>query len=773
MGEVLLAQRTDDQFHKRVAIKLIRKGIDDGTDGREVLKRFELERQVLAALNHPNIARLIDAGQMPGPDGRPYFVMEYVEGEPIDEFCDRMQLNTEQRLALFAKVCAAVHHAHQNLVVHRDIKPSNIMVDSTGEPKLMDFGIAKLLNPAMSGVTFATQFDRGPMTPEYASPEQVSGKPLTTVSDVYALGVLLYELLTGRRPYQLKSRAMDAMVSAILNDEPERPSTAVMHALEEPTEEAGRTRTVDAASLAKPREGEITRLKRKLAGDIDNIVLMAMRKSPQRRYASAQAFAEDIERHLGGQPVKAHPESVTYVLVKFIRRNRVGVGAAGIALAAIVGAAVVSTVAWQRTSVTLKRESEALQKETEARAKAESAEKATLSLAGEFVRGISRLASAQEGAAPSMLAIADATRNAIESNEASFGTSAQARSLLASAYELQAKVYAGVRGNSAGSPAKGLEIIDKAVNIRAALAKEVPGQGATLGHAVALIYKRDILRILGKTPEANAVTDQAFAMLQALGSAVTDDPTAVRLYTSLLLSKADEREHAARGELIKQALQLREQAAAKYSETIYERDLTVALNRSGRWLAASGQPDEGLAQLQRALVMRARIMDQDPTARSQRDWCIAVNALLDETLQQQRTVSDELRLAVARAEKRADVLAQDEPTTSRSFADATRAIADSGRVEFASGEYAKAIEKLRVAADRSALSGTDRSDRSYDRAAILHQLAMAQSRAGLQGDAAATCRNALSVLRLDVLANVESARDLEQQVQDLLDSFRK
>jgi len=279
LGAVYLAIRSDGEYRKEVAIKLIRRGLD--TD--DILRRFRNERQILAQLDHPNIARLIDGGT--SDDGLPYFVMEYVKGEPIGGYCDIYQLNTNQRLDLFRKVCAAITYAHQNLVIHRDLKPSNILVTPEGEPKLLDFGIAKLLSADDEMFTETAPGLRA-MTPDYASPEQIRGEKITTASDVYSLGVLLYELLSGQKPYRLKNRTREEISRAITEQEPERPSTAA----------------------ADNQKSEI-RNQQSLRGDLDNIVLMAIRKEPERRYASAAAMAEDIRRHQDGLPVAARPNT--------------------------------------------------------------------------------------------------------------------------------------------------------------------------------------------------------------------------------------------------------------------------------------------------------------------------------------------------------------------------------------------------------------------------------------------------------------------------------
>lgn len=339
MGTVYLAARADEQFEQRVAIKLVNRGMM--TDF--VLSRFRHERQLLANLEHPNIARLLDGGTT--EDGVPYLVMEYVEGLSIDEYCDTHQLNTSARLELFRQVCAAVHYAHKNLIVHRDLKPGNILVTAEGTPKLLDFGIAKLLDSQLSPRAIdATSTGLRLMTPEYASPEQVSGAPITTASDTYSLGVILYELLTGHRPYHLKSRLLGEAVRLICEEEPERPST-VINRVETRTSPTGAEVTVTPESVSQTREGLPERLRRRLSGDLDNIILMALRKEPERRYASVERFAEDLRRHLSGLPVRARQDTVGYRTGKFIRRHKAGVAAAVLLLMTLVGGIVAT--AWQ------------------------------------------------------------------------------------------------------------------------------------------------------------------------------------------------------------------------------------------------------------------------------------------------------------------------------------------------------------------------------------------------------------------------------------------
>jgi serine/threonine protein kinase/Tfp pilus assembly protein PilF len=298
MGAVYLAQRDDGQFEQQVAIKLIKRGMD--TDA--IVRRFHRERQILADLNHPNIARLLDGGVT--PDGRPFFVMEYIKGLPIHEYMATQKRSIEARLELFRSICSAVHYAHQHQVIHRDLKPGNILVTPEGVPKLLDFGVARWLDAEQATSTAGmTPGSFSLMTPECASPEQLRGLPATTASDVYSLGLLLYELLTGRPPFRFASRLPHEVLKTVLENAPAKPSTVV------PPEE-----TISGA----PRKPA-----RRLCGDLDNIVLMALHHDPAQRYASAEEFAEDIRRHLAGLPVLARQEGLVSRSIKFLNRHRV------------------------------------------------------------------------------------------------------------------------------------------------------------------------------------------------------------------------------------------------------------------------------------------------------------------------------------------------------------------------------------------------------------------------------------------------------------------
>ena len=330
MGEVYRAVRADDQYQKLVALKLVKADYDT----QFVLTRFRNERQILAGLEHPNIARLIDGGTT--EDGLPYFVMELVEGVPIDQYCDSHRLSVDDRLQLFRSVCSAVHYAHQHLVIHRDLKPGNIMVTGEGVPKLLDFGIAKIVDSDSLRAIEPTMTAMRVMTLEYASPEQIRGEAITTASDVYSLGVLLYYLLTGHLPYRLTTRTAHEVGHAICDVEPEKPSTAILRADDEPGT-GGKLQRLAPEAVSRTREGQTDRLRRRLGGDLDQIVLKAIRKEKDRRYSSVEQFSEDIGRHLEGRPVLARKGTVSYRAGKFVRRHKAGVITAALVFLTLVG----------------------------------------------------------------------------------------------------------------------------------------------------------------------------------------------------------------------------------------------------------------------------------------------------------------------------------------------------------------------------------------------------------------------------------------------------
>jgi non-specific serine/threonine protein kinase/serine/threonine-protein kinase len=442
MGEVYLAE--DLSLGRRVALKLVRTGFG----GASLLRQFQREERILAGLTHPNIARLY--GGAITPSGVPYFVMEYVEGERIDAYCDRRPLSLRDRLGLFRKVCSAVAYAHQHLVIHRDLKPANIRVGTDGEPKLLDFGIATLVNESAGAEQTMTLTSA--MTPDYASPEQLRGEAMTTATDVYSLGVILFELLTGQKPYRTKSRRIDEIARAITEQDATKPSSA----------------------LARGQKSEV-RSQKLLRGDLDNIVLMAMRKEPARRYSSAAQFSEDIGRHLDGLPVAAHKDTLSYRTRKFVRRHRVGVVAASLVLLAVISGMIATLWEWRVARLE--------------RAKAEDLFKDARQLANSFMF---EFHDAIQDLPGSTAARALVVKRALEYLDRLAQKSAGDPTLrreLATAYRRVGDVQGNPNNANLGDTAGAMKSYDKALAIATELAAADRADGATQ-RLLALIYQK-------------------------------------------------------------------------------------------------------------------------------------------------------------------------------------------------------------------------------------------------------------------------------------------
>jgi len=502
MGEVYLALRADDAFNKRVAIKLVRSGVDT----EEILNRFRHERQILAALDHPNIARLLDGGTT--EEGLPYFVMDYVEGTPLTTYCDQHRLAIAERLRLFRDVCLAVHYVHQNLIVHRDLKPSNILVTADGVVKLLDFGIAKLLRPEFfSQPVEATRVDSRMLTPWYASPEQVRGEAITTASDVYALGVLLYELLTARRPYALQSDAQNEILNAVCDQEPQKPSTGLFRA-ERPEAHAS-----SPAEIAGARSTLPEKLQRELRGDLDTIVLKALRKEPQRRYPSAEQLSEDLRRSLQGLPVMAQRNSGSYRAGKFIRRHKAGVAAAILLVASLVTGVLATS--WQARVASTQR-ARAEQQFNDVR-------KLATSLLFDFDASVQNL----PGSTPARQLLVQRALEYLNrlAQQAQGDTSLQRE--LAEAYlkvgDVQGNPYEANLGDSEGA----LQSYQKALSISQLLHRRDPNDQETRKY-LARSYGSmgQILPSLGKPTEAAADLQKGIDLLQSISA---DAETSYRL----------------------------------------------------------------------------------------------------------------------------------------------------------------------------------------------------------------------------------------------------
>jgi eukaryotic-like serine/threonine-protein kinase len=598
MGMVYLAARADEHFEKRVALKVVRAGADSAA----VVRHFKRERQILAGLDHPNIARLLDGGTT--DDGLPYFVMDYVEGEPLLPYCEARGLSVAARLRLFQALCSAVQYAHRSLVVHRDIKPGNILVAADGTPKLLDFGIAKLVDPeladdAPTGTALA-------MTPEYASPEQARGEPITTATDVYSLGVVLYNLLTGQHPYRLTSRQPLDVLKAVLEQDPEKPSIAVERALALPATvvqtrglasgggmggEATRRQPAagpPAVTETTARAGETTpdRLRRRLRGDLDNILMMALRKEPQRRYASVEAFSEDIQRYLEGRPVAARRPTVAYRTGKFVRRHAAAVGAAAAALVLLVGftgAMAVQSARVARERDVARHERSAAERE---RATAQR-ERATAQRVSAFLVDLFKISDPGE-----------ARGNSVTAREMLDKGTAKIRTELKDQPEVRATLMAtmGDVYRRLGLYDKAAALLEEALEIRKeTLGSAHPDVAASLGGLASLRFER------GDYPGAESLYREALAIRRrALGNEHPDVAKTLNDLAGVVHEKGD---YAQAESLYRVALAMRRKLLGDEHPDVAKslNDLATVLYGKGDYAGAEKLQREALALKRRLL----------------------------------------------------------------------------------------------------------------------------------------------------------------------------
>jgi non-specific serine/threonine protein kinase/serine/threonine-protein kinase len=606
MGTVYLGARADAQFDKRVAIKVVKRGMD--TDF--VLRRFGRERQVLAALDHPNIAKLLDGGAT--EDGLPYFVMEYIEGESITHYCDGRRLPVKERLKLFRQVCSAVQYAHQNLIVHRDMKPSNILVTAEGAPKLLDFGIAKLLDPALQERTVdqTGAFVRL-MTPEYASPEQVRGLPVTTASDVYSLGVLLYELLTGCRPYRVPKQPPEEVARVVCGTEPGRPSTAVGRthkgaAYSEWGEgrDAGYGPGLTPETAATSRNTRPERLRRRLAGDLDNIVLKALRKEPQRRYASAEQLSEDIRRHLEGLPVTARRDTLAYRASKFVRRRRVEVAAA--ALITLSLAAGLAATVWQARVAQAER------------ARAERRFNDVRRLANSFLFEFHDSIKDLPGATPARELLVKRALEYLDSLSQEAHDDPALQRELATAYEKVGDLQGQTLNLNTGDTAGALASYGKALQLRESLFRADPGASENR-RALADSHNK-LGMLLWQTSERDAALDdcrKAIAIYEQLVSAsphdraLLGDLAGAYLNAGMILLEQGDTDAALRSQ--QRALALYEQlVASDPRDRQARRSLSRSYEKLGNVLLQEGNAGGALEFNRKALALRTELAAEDP-----------------------------------------------------------------------------------------------------------------------------------------------------------------
>jgi serine/threonine protein kinase/tetratricopeptide (TPR) repeat protein len=721
MGEIYRAFRADDQYRMEVALKVVR----GGRDSSFVFQRFKNERQILASLDHPNIAHLLDGGTT--GEGAPYFVMELIEGESIGQYCDQHRLGTVDRLKLFLQVCSAVQFAHQRLIIHRDLKPGNILVTADGVPKLLDFGIAKILDPSVANDGFEptlTQFRA--LTPSYASPEQIGGDPITTASDVYSLGVVLYELLTGRHPYQVAGDTAEKVARAACEMEPKKPSSVVRAA---GRSDYGQNRGTANASAA-PTARNAEKLRRGLRGDLDNIVLMALRKEPQRRYSSVEQFARDIRRHLENLPVIARKDSACYRASKFVTRHKAGVavtaGAAVIVLAALLVTLYEARIAKRRfNDVRL--------------------------LANSMIFEVHDSVAKVPGTTASRKLIAQRSLDYLDSLSQGAGGDRSLQAELATAYvkvgDVQGQSYYANLGDSAGA----LASYRKALAIREELAASDPADLANrLDLARCHNKVGEVLAKMGDRAKASANYQKALSLVESL---IAQDSSSLNNGNELVLTQtrlgyvvedmgnlpealARHRAAVAAGERL---------LAAHPADPLACHDLATAYNNVGDLLAKSGNPRQGLETYRKGLAVCEWASADDPnsTQANSRGWVddyLKMGEMLTQ-LGNKKEAFENLSKATSIAQR----LSAADPRNAQARSDLSACYQSTGDSLVSFGDPTKAIENYRRAVViRQQLSAEDvhNAEAQVDLASSYAKLAQAyvmlasRSKAAFAGRAA-------------------------------------
>jgi serine/threonine protein kinase len=560
-GSVFMAEQ-EKPVSRKVAIKIIKLGMDT----RQVVARFEQERQALALMDHPNIARVLDAGAT--ETGRPYFVMDLVKGDPIVEYCDKNNLSIEDRLELFVQVCDAVQHAHSKGIIHRDIKPSNILVstqDGKPHPKVIDFGIAKATATKLTEKTVFTEHRQLIGTPEYMSPEQAEGSlDIDTRTDVYSLGVLLYELLTGKRPYSFRTRLRAEVLRVVQEEEPSAPSTAITRA-EQVVADDGTAKTLSPEQLAKSRDETVSRLQRRLRGDLDNIVLMALQKLPRRRYASASELSADIQRHLSGFPVQARPDTFLYAASRFARRHRYWLsGAAAVLLTTGISGGV---VIWKAGQVR--------QREAQLAKVRELVNSAVLNITGKLER--------EEGSLQSRQVLSLSGSQILDALAGTFPNDDKLTFERAVALRAIADTQGG-RGMNTGQTAEAKKNYQRAYALAASDLSEIPADRMTAFRLGLLSDIADVERRTGSADAAKATITQAMKLLDATPTAIRNSASIRQASSQVLLARAglaeaDGQDETALADINESIRIRRELLGEDRSNPDYLRDLTVGLVR--------------------------------------------------------------------------------------------------------------------------------------------------------------------------------------------------
>ena len=673
MGAVYRAFRADDQYRKQVALKVVR----GEQDSAFVIGRFKNERQILASLDHPNIAHLLDGGTT--EDGAPYFVMELIEGESIDEYSDHHKQDIGDRLRLFLEVCSAVQFAHQRLIIHRDLKPGNILVTADGTPKLLDFGIAKILDPEAATETCEptlTQFRA--LTPAYASPEQIKGEAITTASDVYSLGVVLYELLSGHHPYAVAGDTPERVARAVCDLEPKKPSSVVLGSS---SASHGHSPEPVTAGLARTSEN-VEKLRKGLRGDLDNIILMALRKEPQRRYSSVEQFAQDIRRHLENLPVIARKDTARYRASKFMKRHKPGVAAtAGVAV--IVLAALVVTLHEARI----------------AQGRFNDVRRLANSMILEVYDSIAKV----PGTTAARKLLAQRSLDYLDRLSQDSGRDRSLQGELATAYvkvgDVQGQSYYANLGDSAGA----LASYRKALAIREKLAASDPGDLANrLDLARCHNKVGEMLAKMGDRTSASANYQKALSLVESL---IAQDSSSLNNGNELVLTQTRLGYVLEDMGNLPEALS-RHRAAVVAGEKLLAdhpadplacHDLATAYNNVGDLLAKSGNVRDGLEIYRKGLAVCEWASADDPnsTQANSRGWVddyLRMGEMLTQ-LGNKKEAFENLQKAMSIAQR----LSAADPQNAQARSDLSACYQSIGDSQATFGEATKAMENYRRA----------------------------------------------------------------------------
>ncbi len=667
---VYLAASDDSPYHHKVAITIGRSRMNF----EFASERFYTEQQRLTSLDHANIARLLDSGIT--MDGRPYFVSEYVEGKSIITYCDDNRLSTIERLKLFRKVCAAAHHGHQHLVLHQDIKPDNILVTDSSTPKLLNFGIAKLLHTGFAEQSLDTQTTLVRlMTPEYASPEQVKGEAISTASNIYSLGVVLYQLLTGHLPYRLKDRLSNDLAKMLCEQQPERPSTAIDR-VETVATPDGATIEVTPQTVSRARDRQLERLRKRLSGDVDNIVLMALRKEPGQRYASADELANDIRRHLEALPVIARPDTLSYRTRKFIRRHRIATLVSLLALAILVGGIVTTSIQKRRAE---RRFNEVRR------------------FANAFLFEFHDAIAALPGSAPARQLVVNRALEYLDNLARETSNDESLQRELAMTYQKVGDAQGYAASGNLGDADGALQSFKKALAIRERLVTENPANQEDRRH-LAISYSR-VAAILEDSDAAAAIEfhKKAVVIAEALLAADENDAEMSRhlwlSYRHIADEKAQTGDFANAIETFDKAAKINEKLlAANPGDVNAKRDLALDVMSLGDVLTESRDYDAALEMFRKALAL-ASANPNHSDSQSIIGLCLASIGKVFERKGNQQTASEhfEKSLAIFESLRQADPLnAQAIHNAAVSQSGMAGILAKSNRLPEALALYAKA-----------------------------------------------------------------------------------